>query len=66
MSDTYASGLEVVVVSALDAMEVGGEGAGDASVLFERGSLEEGEVMLTDWGRGLFPSMCRVKGRVAV
>ena len=46
-SDTYASGLEVVVVSVVDAMEVVGDGAGDALVLCEVGSPEEGELMLT-------------------
>ena len=48
-SDTYASGLEVVVVSVVDAMEVVGDGAGDALVLFEVGS-PEGELMLTGEG----------------
>lgn len=52
-----------MVLSALDATEVAGDGAGDALVLFEKGSPEEGELMLTGWGRGFFPSMCRVEGR---
>ena len=48
-SDTYASGLEVVVVSVVDAMEVVGDGAGDALSLLEVGS-PEGELMLTgEW-----------------
>lgn len=46
-SETYASGLEVVVVSAVDATEVAGDGAGDALRLFERVSPEDGDVMLT-------------------
>lgn len=49
LSDTYASGLEVVVVSAVDAIEVAGDGAGDALALFEGMSPEEDEVILTDW-----------------
>lgn len=49
LSETYASGLEVVVVSAVEAMEVAGDGAGDALVLFEGGSLEAGEVILKSW-----------------
>lgn len=53
-SDTYASGLEVVVVSVVDAMEVVGDGAGDALVLFEVGS-RGGELMLT--GEGCCSSM---------
>ena len=48
-SDTYASGLEVVVVSVVDAMEVVGDGAGDTLVLLEVGS-PEGELMSTgEW-----------------
>lgn len=49
-SDTYASGLEVVVLSAADAMEVAGDGAGVAVALFEGGSPETGELMLAGWG----------------
>lgn len=45
LSDTYASGLEVVV-SAVDVIEVAGDGAGDALALLE-GSPEDGELMLT-------------------
>lgn len=69
-SEIYASGLEVVVVSAVDAMEVAGDGAGagDALALFEGDSPEEGEVMLTGLvlGGGWSPSVGRVEGRVAV
>lgn len=55
-SDTYASGLEVVViVPAVDAMEVAGDGAaGGVFNLFDGGSPEEGELMLTGWG-GFIP-----------
>lgn len=49
LSDTYASGLDVVVVSAVDAIEVAGDGAGDALAPLEGRSPEEDEVMLTDW-----------------
>ena len=62
-SDTYASGLEVVVVSVVDAMEVVGDGAGDALVLLEEGS-SEGELMSTgEWW--WYSSMIRktIRGR---
>ena len=46
-SETYASGLEIeVVVSAVDAIDVAGEGAGDALALFERLSAEGGELIV--------------------
>ena len=38
-SDTYASGLEVIVASAVDTVDVAGEGAGEALALSEEGSL---------------------------
>ena len=47
LSETYASGLEVVVVSAVDAMEVAGDCVGDALALFWGGSPEDGELILT-------------------
>lgn len=63
-SDTYASGLEVVVVSVVDAMEVVGDGAGDALALFEESSPEEGAVMLTGfWGWGTGESLSPFVGR---
>ena len=44
LSDTYASGLEVVVVvSAVDAIDVAGDGAGDALALLKRPSPDNGE-----------------------
>lgn len=46
LSDTYASGLEVVV-SAVDVIEVARDGAGDALALFGVVSAEGGELMLT-------------------
>ena len=45
-SDRYASGLEIVVVSAVEAIEVVGDGAGDAWALFERVPPEDGELIL--------------------
>ena len=46
-SETYASGLEtVVVVSAVDAIDVAGDGAADALALFERLSAEGGELIV--------------------
>lgn len=47
-SDTYASGLEVVVVvvSAVDAIDVAGDGAGDALAVFEGISPDDGELIL--------------------
>ena len=46
-SETYASGLEiVVVVSAVDAIDVAGDGAGEALALFERLSAEGGELIV--------------------
>ncbi len=46
LSDTYASGLEVVVVvSAVDAIDVAGDGAGDALALLEV-SPEDGELIV--------------------
>ena len=75
LSDTYASGLEVVVVSVVDVTEVVGDGAGDALALFE-GVSPAGEVMLMglggkewDWegregvreGGGGVPRECVVK-----
>ena len=66
LSDTYASGLEVVVVvSGVDAMEVAGDGAGEVMNLFEGGSPDEGELMLNRI-RGLSPCVGEVEGRVAV
>ena len=46
-SETYASGLEsVVVVSPVDAIDVAGDVVGDALALFERLSAEGGELMV--------------------
>ena len=65
-SDTYASGLEVVVVvvvvSAVDATEVAGDGAGDALALFEGGSPDDGELILDRVTRRLFLTMGRIGG----
>lgn len=47
LSETYASGLEVVVVSAVDAMEGAGDSAGDGLAVLWGGSPEAGELMLT-------------------
>lgn len=47
LSETYALGLEVVVVSAVDAIDVAGDGAGEALALFWGGSPEDGELILT-------------------
>ena len=69
LSETYASGLETaVVVSAGDATEVAGDGAGDALALFERLSAEGGELIvdglkrLSAWtgrvGTQVFPGEC--------
>ncbi len=42
-------------------MEVAGDGADDALALFESGSPEEGELILTG-SEGLFASVCGVNG----
>ena len=43
-SETYASGLDIVVaVSVVDAIDVAGDGAGDALAFFEGLSPEDGE-----------------------
>lgn len=47
LSETYASGLEVVVVVfEVDAIDAAGDGAGDALSLFERRSPEDGELIV--------------------
>lgn len=46
LSETYASGLEVVVVvSAVDAIDVAGDGAGDTLAFFKRLSPDKGELI---------------------
>lgn len=54
-SDTYASGLDVVVVSVVDATELAGDGAGDALALCERASPEGRDVMFTGERGGVGP-----------
>ena len=65
-SETYASGLEiVVVVSAVDVKDVARDGAGDALVLFERLSPEDGKLIVDGLERvSLY--MDRVKGRTSM
>ena len=47
LSETYASGLEVVVVvSAVDAIDVAGDGAGDTLAFFKRLSPDKGELIV--------------------
>ena len=47
LSETYASGLEIVVVlSAVETMDVAGDGAGDALALLERLSAGGGELIV--------------------
>ena len=61
-SETYASGLDVVVVvSAVDAIDVAGDGAGDALALFERWSPEDGE-LIVEGRESLSPSVGEVEG----
>ena len=70
LSDTYASGLEVVVVvvvvSAVDAVEVVGDGAGDALALLEEDSPDDGELILDSVTSKEFSSAARVGGRASV
>ena len=69
-SDTYASGLKVVVVvvvsSAVDAMEVVGDGTGDGLALFEEGSPDDGELILDRVMKRIFPSVFGIGGRALI
>jgi len=59
LSDTYESGLEVVVASVVEVVEGAVDGAGDALALVVDESRDEGVVMIANTKRTSSPSPCQ-------